>query len=60
MSANVIEVGQSETIHVIAEKFWRIFRSCVDNTRRNFTLDIPDIFRLKNSERVLKDQHAIN
>jgi len=42
-----LEFGQSETIHVIAEKFCRIFRSCVDNTRLNFTLDIPDMLQVE-------------
>jgi hypothetical protein len=42
-----LEFEQSETIHAIAKKFCRIFRYCVDNTRLNFTLDIPDVLQVE-------------
>jgi hypothetical protein len=41
-------------------KIFEIFRSRIDNADLNFTLDTPGGFSLKNSERVLRDNHAFN
>jgi hypothetical protein len=46
--------------YAIAQNFFEIFRSRIDNADLNFTLDTPGRFSLKSSERVLKDNHAFN
>jgi hypothetical protein len=42
------------------EIFREIFYSRIDNIRLNFTLGIPQCFRLKNSHRVLLKQDAFD
>jgi hypothetical protein len=42
------------------EIFMKFFYSRIDNIRLNFTLGIPQCFRLKNSHRVLENRYAFD
>src|SRR5262249_9384802 len=47
-------------ITTLRKIFYEILRSRIDNAYLNSTLDTPERFSLKSSERVLKDNHAFN